>query len=596
MNAIFTEVNIQNFRSIKSQNIKFNVRNIIVGKNNSGKSNLITAINYSLSFLTIEKEDVYSSKDDPYDENKEVIIDILLRPFSESSIQKEFNDQWASVLGDAIQFDSEGKAYVGIRSISKFDKDKNRYNHKKFFINIWSSDINKTTVTNTFSREIFDNIVAIYLDAQRDISKDILDRKSLWSRLTADIKIENENKELIEGQIKLINSSLIEKSETLKRIKDELGNSASESKNTIELDSITRDIESLYKGMNIYYSGDNQSPISVEKVGLGIRSWAVFSTIKALNSINYEKSVELDEALLSVVLIEEPEAHIHPQAQRKLIKNILEMKGQIFITTHSNYIFYDINFEDILYVQMSDGQSKFSRIDFKGLSINDKELLSIKRNFMKSNADLLYCSCVVLIEGETEEYALPVYFKKYFGKDDFEFGVNFVSVKGNGERYAPYVNVLETLNIPWYIFSDGEKIVVNALNKKLKELKKPGKDKYQDFENVFVIPNNQSYEEYLINEGYSKEVKKAINDFEFNKYRKDKDFLSYYMRIHDGLPKSKTEVRDYSVKNGEQLALIDILCGNKLKYSEYVADKIASKGLPTLIKELFDLVKGKIGG
>lgn len=594
MEAIFTEINILNFRSIKSQNIKLKVRNIIVGKNNSGKSNLINAINYSLSFITPEKEDVYSSQDEPYSEDKEIVVDILLRPYGKDGIEKNFNERWVSVLGDAIQFDSDGNAYVGIRSTSKFDKDKNRYNHKKFFVNAWSENISSTTVTSNFSREIFENIVFMYLDAQRDISKDILDRKSLWSKLTSDIKIEDGNKEIIEKQIKDINASLIDKSETLKRIKDELGNSASESKNIIELDSITRDIESLYKGMNIFYSGENQASIPVDKVGLGIRSWAVFSTIKALNAISHEKAKDLDEALLTVMLIEEPEAHIHPQAQRKLMKNILEMQGQLFVTTHSNYIFFDIDFSDILYVQIKNASSEFSRVDFNGIEIKENELRSIKRNFMKSNADLLYCSCVVLIEGETEEYALPVYFKNYMKKDDYEKGVNFVSVNGSGERYIAYIRILDTLNIPWYVFSDGERKIVEELNNKLKDLCHPGKEKHEDFDNVYVIPGNQCYEEYLISEGYAAEIKEIINELEDTPHGKTK-FVDYYMRIHQGNRRKGGAVRDYTTKDGEITALIDIMKGEKTKYSEIIAEKISSKKIPNLIEKLFDSIKGKIG-
>lgn len=594
MEAIFTEINILNYRSIKSQNLKLNVRNIIVGKNNSGKSNLINALNYSLSFTTLEKEDVYSSQHEPYSEDKEIIVDILLRPYGKSGIEKSFNDRWISVLGDAIQFDADGNAYAGIRSISKFDKDKNRYNHKKFFIKIWSENILSTTITSSFSREIFENLVSIYLDAQRDISKDILDRKSLWSKLTSDIKIEDDNKEKIEKQIKEINASLIDKSDILKRIKDELGNSASESKNTIELDSITRDIESLYKGMNIFYSGENQASIPVDKVGLGIRSWAVFSTIKALNLISYENARGLDEALLSVILIEEPEAHIHPQAQRKLMKNILEMQGQLFITTHSNYIFFDIDFSDILYVQMKNANSEFSRVNFKGIDIKENELRSIKRNFMKSNADLLYCSCVVLIEGETEEYALPIYFRNYMKKDDFEKGVNFVSVNGSGERYIAYIRILDTLNIPWYVFSDGEKPIVDGLNKKLLDLGHSGKVKHEDFDNVYVIPANQCYEEYLITEGYASDIKDAINAFEKTSYEKI-EFVKHYMEVNQGQKRKGGTIRNYNVKNGEIIALIDIMKGDKTKYSEVIAETISKKKVPNLIMSLFDSIKGKIG-
>lgn len=594
MEAIFTEINILNFRSIKSQNIKLGVRNVIVGKNNSGKSNLISAINHCLNFSTLEKEDVYASKDDPFNENKEIIIDILLRPFGMYGIEKNFNSKWISVLGDSIQFDKDGFAYVGIRSICKFDKDKNRYNHKKTFIAVWSSDIAKTTTTSTFSREIYENIIALYLDAQRDISKDIVDRKSLWSKLTSDIKIEDDSKSKIENQIKEINQSLIDKSDTLKRIKAELGNGASESKNVIELDSITRDIESLYKGMNIFYSGENQASIPADKVGLGNRSWAVFSTIKALNTISHEKAFDLDEALLTIILIEEPEAHIHPQAQRKLLKDILQMQGQLFITTHSNYIFFDIDFDDIIYVQMSNASSVFSRVDFSGLEIKENEIRSIKRNFMKSNADLLYCTCVVLIEGETEEYALPVYFKNYFGKTDYEKGVNFVSVDGSGERYIAYLRILEAFNIPWYIFSDGEEKIVTELNKKLKDLSLPGKEVHDDFDNVFVIPGLKCYEEFLIDQGYSSEIKHIINEIEKTPHQK-MEYVDYYISINQGNKRKGGGLRDYTLPNGKEIALIDIMKGEKTKYSESIAEIISMKQIPDLIKNLLASIKGKIG-
>lgn len=595
MDAIVSKINIKNFRSIKEQLIQLREKNIIVGKNNAGKSNLLSAMNFALSFSTIEKEDIYTSMDNPYNENKQVIIDILIRPYDDSKVGSEFNRKWTNALGSAIQFDNEGDAYAGIRSVFDFDRDRNRYNHKKFFITAWSDKIDEVRTSGNFSRELFDNIISIYLDAQRDISKDIIDRKSLWSKLTSEVKIDDENKKDIEEQIKKINSSIIEQSETLRSIKNELANSASESKNIIELDSITRDIESLYKGMNIFYSGKNQSPIPVEKVGLGLRSWAVFSTIKALNQINYERTHNIDEAFLPILLIEEPEAHIHPHAQRTILKNIMDLKGQIFITTHSNYIFNDINYEDIIYVKMENAQSVFSSISFEGLTISEAELRSIKRTFMKTNSDLLYCSAVVLFEGETEEYAFPLYFKEYTKFEDYEKGINFVPVKGSGERYAAYIRILDTLNIPWFIYSDGEEDVVKKLNSKLKKLGYTEKTTHEDFENVFVIPRNLSYEEYLISLGNVDLIADTINHYEKEFNNKD-DFVNSYMGKMQGEKRKKGQPdRDYKTAEGKSLAVLDILKENKTKYAEVVAQEIAKTAIPDLIKNLLESIEKVYG-
>lgn len=595
MGAIISKISIKNFRSIEKQLIILRERNIIVGKNNAGKSTLLSALNYALSFLTIEKEDVYTSLDDPYSENKKVIIDILINPYNDSKVDSNFNDKWTNALGSAIQFDSKGNSYAGIRSVFDFDSDRKRYNHKKFFITAWSDEIDDVRINNNFSRELFDNLIAIYLDAQRDISKDINDKKSLWSRLTSEVKIDDDNKKIIEEQIKEINSSIIEQSVTLRNIKNELSNSAAESRNTIELDSITRDIESLYKGMNIFYSGENQSPIPVDKVGLGVRSWAVFSTIKALNKMNYEMSHEIDEAYLPVFLIEEPEAHIHPQAQRTLLKNIIDLKGQIFITTHSNYIFSDVDYEDIIYVRMENAQSVFTSISFDGLSIGEDELRSIKRTFMKLHSDLLYCNAVVLFEGETEEYAFPVYFKKYTTYEDYEKGVNFVPVLGSGERYLAYIRILKALNIPWFIYSDGEKDVVKKLNRTLVRLGYSGRTKHEDFENVFVIPNKKSYEEYLISLGNSGIIETAINDYE-KQHNNQNNFVSDYMKKMHGQKRKKNQpVRDYKGKSGKEFAVLDILKEGKTKYAEVVAQKIANNKIPELIESLLKSIEEAYG-
>jgi len=130
------------------------------------------------------------------------------------------------------------------------------------------------------------------------------------------------NREKIQKNLDAINKSIVKNSPILETMKKNLQLATADKNSIVEISPLTKDIESLYKdieslykGMNIYYGNKEALPISVENLGMGIRSWAVFSTIKT--NINYqtEKFKNVDKAFYPLLLVEEPEAHIHPQAR-----------------------------------------------------------------------------------------------------------------------------------------------------------------------------------------------------------------------------------------------------------------------------------------
>ena len=77
---------------------------------------------------------------------------------------------------------------------------------------------------------------------------------------------------------------------------------------------------------------------------------------------------------------------------------------------------------------------------------------------------------MVFFEGETEEQALPIFAKHYFGKSAVEMGVDFVGV-GSCNSYLPFLRFAESLNIPWLILSDAEEITVERVKKQFSKLK-----------------------------------------------------------------------------------------------------------------------------
>ena len=80
MNIIVKKIKIQNFRSLRSVVLELDDCTMLVGKNNSGKSNIIQAIGLAFDFSNILKEDIFVSPDEPFNEDKKVIVDVKVLP------------------------------------------------------------------------------------------------------------------------------------------------------------------------------------------------------------------------------------------------------------------------------------------------------------------------------------------------------------------------------------------------------------------------------------------------------------------------------------------------------------------------------------
>jgi putative ATP-dependent endonuclease of the OLD family len=105
----------------------------------------------------------------------------------------------------------------------------------------------------------------------------------------------------------------------------------------IEITPFTKKVRDLNKGLTIYYT-DNQDSFSMEYHGMGTRSWSSLLTLKSFIYIAIEKCPKRGVCIFPCLAIEEPEAHLHPNAQKKLFGQIEAISGQKIISTHSPYI------------------------------------------------------------------------------------------------------------------------------------------------------------------------------------------------------------------------------------------------------------------
>jgi putative ATP-dependent endonuclease of OLD family len=141
----------------------------------------------------------------------------------------------------------------------------------------------------------------------------------------------------------------------------------------------------------------------------------------ALNSLGYNnllyiatvlaelKAVGKDSKMFTVLLIEEPEAHLHPQLQIKLIKYLESVTNsqknmQIILTTHSPVLASSVSIDNIIHISTYNDSIKAAQLSKLDLG-SSKDYINRWLDITKST--LLFAKGVILVEGISESLLIP---------------------------------------------------------------------------------------------------------------------------------------------------------------------------------------------
>jgi putative ATP-dependent endonuclease of OLD family len=171
--------------------------------------------------------------------------------------------------------------------------------------------------------------------------------------------------------------------------------------------------EVLKDNANLFYKHDGDELLPEKSNGLGY-SKLIFIVLTIL-SYYEEQSKRKTTPNFSLLFIEEPEAHLHPQMQQTFIKNINEFvkkkkwNAQIVITTHSSHIVADSGFDSIRYFDNSTKSVEVKNLTlFKDkLATSSPDTLNFLKQYMTLyNCDMFFADKIIMVEGTVERLLL----------------------------------------------------------------------------------------------------------------------------------------------------------------------------------------------
>jgi len=348
------EVTIRNFRCLVDVTIPIDDTTVLIGENNSGKTAFLDAIRITLPRFVGARETLFDEYDyhmckagDSPQTCEGIVIELWFR--------EDKPDEWpvslVQALSDIVQTDPiTDLDCIGLRLSSKHDAVAGEIVSKWEFLAMDGQTVEGRGARPVNLTAFLPYIRLFYLSAFRDANNEFTPRSQYWGRILRDLKISEEQRKTISEELEKLNAELLKADPRLEEVMTSLGEMQTIMKlgvgQNISVQALPIEPWDLMsKSQVVMRTSGSEIDLPLSRYGQGIQSLAVLflfqSYLKVLLKPSFRPETE------AILALEEPEAHLHPQATRALAANLDKISGQKIISSHSPYFIQEIPFEKI---------------------------------------------------------------------------------------------------------------------------------------------------------------------------------------------------------------------------------------------------------
>lgn len=427
---------IKGFRNFHDAEIVLAEKTLIIGSNDVGKTNLITAIrkllDRSLSELDLEP----------------VESDFHIRTDGSIADSYEIRLHFSDITEDSVIATFPGKITADGNMILMFQAQRSDFSFSIF------AGRNEANLEQLPSRYYLKHLCMKVVDSRRDLNKFIQSEKKYLLKVAqelrsvAEVTADGIVLAALSEKLAEVNSlvgNLHYVAQATNEVNSELKSLAHHNSTyAVHLNSVALDVTQFVEKLELAGS-TNGATVGLGGDGRNNQILLALWKAKAAREFDHDNEVV-------IYCVEEPEAHLHPHQQRKLASYLTStLKGQTIVTTHSPQIVSGYKPDSIVRLKRSSSSTKAASNGCSSCISGSWDEMGYRMSILPAEA--FFASVVLLVEGPSELLFYHELAKQLNLDLDF-YNVSLLSV--DGIAFEVYASILRAMEIPFAVRTDND--------------------------------------------------------------------------------------------------------------------------------------------